>query len=104
MKIYGLLGRDIDYSFSRGYFKKKFENEKIHWASYVNFDLPSLLHFKEVLLTEGLAGMNVTIPYKEEIIPYLDQLDPVAAAIGAVNTIAIGSDGFNGIQYRRLWF
>ena len=96
MKIYGLLGRDIDYSFSRGYFKEKFENEKIHWASYVNFDLPSLLHFKEVLLTEGLAGMNVTIPYKEEIIPYLDQLDPVAAAIGAVNTIAIGSDGLTG--------
>ena len=96
MKIYGLLGRNIDYSFSRGYFKEKFEKEKIHWASYVNFDLPSLARFPEILQTKGLSGMNVTIPYKEEVIPYLDQLDPVAAAIGAVNTIAIGPKGLTG--------
>ena len=98
MKIYGLLGKDIEYSFSRAYFKEKFQKENIIWASYVNFDLPTLDSFADVLKTEGLSGLNVTIPYKEKIIPYLQHLDPVAQAIGAVNTIALGPQGLTGFN------
>lgn len=91
MKIYGLIGKNIDYSFSRSYFGKKFDREKIN-AEYRNFDLEKIEEFKEVLKTSNLGGMNVTIPYKQEIIPYLDRLDEDARLIGAVNTIKIEED------------
>ncbi len=93
MKIYGLIGKNIDYSFSRHYFTEKFEKEQIP-AVYRNFDLSSIENLKNVLAENpGLQGLNVTIPYKEEIIPYLDALDPVAQEIGAVNTIKIETNG-----------
>ena len=89
MDKYGLVGKDISYSFSRDYFKNKFEKEQIT-ASYQNFDLPSLSNFREVITKEAqLKGLNVTIPYKEAILPFLDQIDEQAANIGAVNTIQI---------------
>lgn len=90
---FGLLGRDIDYSFSRAYFSEKFEREKLLHCSYENFDLPNLDNFTETLQTPHLKGMNVTIPYKEEVIPFLDDLDEVSKAIGAVNTVVFGTDG-----------
>lgn len=93
MKTYGLLGRNISYSFSRKYFSEKFEREQIE-ATYLNFDLDNLETFGNLLKANPkLSGLNVTIPYKEEIIPYLDQIDPVAARIGAVNTIKIDKQG-----------
>ncbi len=93
MKIYGLIGRNIDYSFSRSYFRKKFEAEGIA-AEYRNFDLQTIEEFKLVLQNNrNLKGLNVTIPYKEEIISQLDKLDPVAREIGAVNTIKFEKDG-----------
>ena len=85
-KLFGLLGKDIGYSFSRDYFSNKFRVENIQ-HEYVNFDLENLSTFKSLLSREDIYGMNVTIPYKEEVIPYLDELDLVAKAIGAVNTI-----------------
>ena len=85
-KLFGLLGKDIDYSFSRDYFSNKFRVENIQ-HEYVNFDLENLSTFKSLLSREDIYGMNVTIPYKEEVIPFLDELDLVAKAIGAVNTI-----------------
>ncbi len=92
-KIYGLLGRDIEYSFSRNYFNTKFETENIA-SHYVNFDLKDLNTFKsKVLNTPNLSGINVTIPYKEEVISYLDKLDNQAKAIGAVNVIKLEKDG-----------
>lgn len=92
MKTYGLLGKNISYSFSAQFFKEKFEAEKIR-AVYKNFDLPDLESFKHLLKSEEeLCGLNVTIPYKEKIIPFLDRLDPVAKEIGAVNTIKFDRD------------
>lgn len=94
MKIYGLIGRNISYSFSRIYFTEKFEKENID-AVYKNFDIQTIKEFKNVLAEDPPpAGLNVTIPYKQEIIPFLDRLDPVAQEIGAVNTIHVGKDGF----------
>lgn len=95
-RIYGLLGKDIGYSFSRGYFAEKFKREGISDAHYVNFDIPSIEEFREVISTEQLSGLNVTIPYKEEVIPFLDRIDRDAEQIGAVNTIALTSEGLTG--------
>jgi len=92
-KIYGLLGKDIEYSFSRNYFNTKFEAENTP-AHYINFDLSTIADFpKEVLKTKNLSGINVTIPYKEEVMAFLDRLDPEAEAIGAVNVIKLEKDG-----------
>lgn len=91
MKTYGLIGRNISYSFSRTYFSKKFQAEGID-AEYVNFDLQTIEEFPGILQSSKPSGCNVTIPYKEQIIPYLDRLDPVAREIGAVNTIKIEED------------
>ena len=85
-KLFGLLGKGIGYSFSRNYFSKKFETENLK-HQYVNFDLTDLSNFGELLMKKDISGINVTIPYKQDVIPFLDKLDPVAEAIGAVNTI-----------------
>jgi shikimate dehydrogenase len=93
MKTYGLIGRNISYSFSRNFFNKKFEKEHIP-ACYLNYDLAQAGEIKKILRENPeIAGLNVTIPYKQEIMPYLDELDPIAAQIGAVNTIKIDKTG-----------
>jgi shikimate dehydrogenase len=91
--LFGLLGKDVDYSFSRAYFAEKFKKEGLDHCSYQNFDLADLTDFKAVLQTPQLKGMNVTIPYKQEVMPFLDNLDEVSKAIGAVNTIVFNKDG-----------
>lgn len=89
MSKFGLIGKNIDYSFSKSYFTRKFKNEGLQ-HSYQNFDLESIDIFSEIIKsTEDLKGLNVTIPYKETIIPFLDTLDKKAEEIGAVNTIEI---------------
>ena len=86
----GLLGKNISYSFSKAYFKKKFENEQIDDVTYENFDIEDISAFPALIKnTLGLKGMNVTIPYKEAVIPFLDKLNKKAQEIGAVNTIKI---------------
>ncbi|HER40950.1 MAG TPA: shikimate dehydrogenase [Salinimicrobium catena] len=93
MHKFGLLGKNISYSFSRGYFTDKFSREGI-FATYENFDLQNISEFPEVLKKNPkLKGLNVTIPFKEQIIPFLDSLDTVASEIGAVNTIKIEKTG-----------
>lgn len=88
-KIYGLLGYPLGHSFSKNYFNDKFAAEGID-AEYINFEIPSITDLKEVLDDHPeLSGLNVTIPYKEQVMPYLDALDPEAEAIGAVNVIKI---------------
>ena len=90
----GLLGRNISYSFSRAYFKEKFEKEKITDTTYENFDIDTIDLFPSIIKkTKNLKGLNVTIPYKEAVIPYLDKLSKKAKAIGAVNTIKITKKG-----------
>lgn len=92
-KRFGLLGCNIDYSFSRSYFTQKFERENRTNCSYENFDLATLENFDQLLKTRHLRGMNVTIPYKEQVIPFLDDLDETSKNIGAVNTIVFNADG-----------
>jgi shikimate dehydrogenase len=96
-KLFGLLGKDIGYSFSREYFSNKFTAENLQ-HKYVNFDLENLSTFKSLLNRKDISGMNVTIPYKQKVIPFLDELDSVAKAIGAVNTIVFKNNkrlGYN---------
>ena len=91
---YGLIGRNISYSFSRGYFRDKFRKLGLDYCDYVNFDLQDIREITTVLDEQkALAGLNVTIPYKEAVIPYLKALDPVAEKIGAVNTIKLMPEG-----------
>lgn len=91
-KIYGLIGKNINYSFSKNYFTNKFIKLKSKNCSYTNFDLLNIAEFENIILKNNLNGLNVTIPYKEKIIPYLDSLDLEAKLIGAVNTIKIDSN------------
>ena len=94
MKKLGLLGKDISYSFSRTYFKKKFEDENINNISYENFDIENVDLFPSIIKnTKNLKGLNVTIPYKEQVMPFLDKINKKAKAIGAVNTIRITKKG-----------
>lgn len=93
MPKYGLVGKNIGYSFSKKFFTEKFEREN-QPDSYANFDLATIEKFPELISDHpDLKGLNVTIPYKEKIIPFLDSLDPDAEKIGAVNTIKISEDG-----------
>lgn len=93
MAKYGLLGRAIDYSFSRGFFNEKFLKENRN-DIYVNLDFQSVDTFISWFKTQNeLKGFNVTIPYKELICPYLDYIDPEAESIGAVNTVVIEPSG-----------
>ena len=98
MKIYGLVGKNIDYSFSRNYFNDKFKKSDINCV-YQNFDLNSIDEFDLLFQTSNeISGLNVTIPYKETVLPHLDGLDSDAKRIGAVNTIKIQNGkciGFN---------
>lgn len=94
-KIYGLVGKKLSHSFSAKFFNEKFEAEGIN-AEYRNFELPNIEHLKDIIASHPtLMGLNVTIPYKEVVIPFLDDLSPEAKAIGAVNVIKIQhlSDG-----------
>ncbi|MFL1896132.1 shikimate dehydrogenase family protein [Aquimarina sp. 2-A2] len=91
-KIFGLIGKNIGYSFSRKYFSEKFNLEKLPFE-YDNFDIPNIDHVPQLLTIKNISGFNVTIPYKEAIIPYLDQIDPIAKAIGAVNVVKITKEG-----------
>jgi shikimate dehydrogenase len=93
-KRFGLLGRNISYSFSKGYFTDKFNSENFEGCTYENFDIPEIAAFPEVIKnTPDLKGLNVTIPYKETVIPFLDKLSKKAELIGAVNTIKITKKG-----------
>ena len=94
IKRFGLLGRNISYSFSKKYFTDKFNNENFVGCTYENFDIPEITAFPEVFKnTSDLKGLNVTIPYKETVIPFLDKLSKKAELIGAVNTIKITKKG-----------
>ena len=93
-KKFGLLGKNISYSFSKKYFTDKFEKIGADHFSYKNFDVDTLDDFKKIVTkTKNLKGMNVTIPYKEAIIPHLSKLSKNAKIIGAVNTISISKKG-----------
>jgi len=94
MRRFGLLGKNISYSFSKSYFENKFKNETITDATYENFDIDDISLFQDIIKnTEQLRGINVTIPYKQSVIPYLNRLNKKAKKIGAVNTIKVTKKG-----------
>ena len=96
MKRYGLIGHPLKHSQSRFYFNEKFEHEGLD-CRYQHFDLKSIEEIHEVMETyPDLCGFNVTIPYKEAIIPLLDEIDPTAKEVGAVNVVTIQNGRLKG--------
>jgi shikimate dehydrogenase len=94
MRIFGLIGKSLSHSFSPTYFKNKFDREQIIDAQYELYPLENIEEISALKNAQAnLCGLNVTIPYKESIIPFLDEISEQAKAIGAVNTIACLADG-----------
>jgi shikimate dehydrogenase len=89
MRTFGLIGFPLTHSFSQKYFADKFLTEKIAYAEYLNFSIEKIEDVSQLFETENLCGLNVTIPYKEAIIPFLDELDSSASGVGAVNTVVL---------------
>ena len=105
MKVFGLIGYPLGHSFSKDYFTKKFSREKITDSIYKNFEMASLDSFTETIKEEkNLIGLNVTIPYKENIIRYLDKVDNVAKEIGSVNVIKVIDNKLIGFNSDYLGF
>jgi len=94
MNQFGLLGKTLTHSFSKKYFSEKFENEGLINHSFELFEIPTIEDFPALVASKpGLYGMNVTIPYKEQVIKYLDRLDVSAQEVGAVNVIKFEKNG-----------
>jgi shikimate dehydrogenase len=87
IRTFGLIGKSLSHSFSSSYFNEKFYKEEITNTEYINFELEDISKFTQLIKTQNLSGLNVTIPYKESVIPFLDDLSADAKSIGAVNTI-----------------
>lgn len=103
MTRYGLIGFPLTHSFSQRYFTEKFAREGISDSRYDLFELPDVAALPALLQTPDLRGLNVTIPHKQAVLPYLDRLDASAEKVGAVNVIRIENDGsrtgFNSDYY-----
>ena len=91
--IYGLIGKGIEYSFSKNYFNDKFKTDGLNNHLYKNYDCENIDQVAKILKKKKIKGLNVTIPYKEKIIPYLDDISKEAKDIMAVNTICFGEEG-----------
>ena len=93
MQRFALIGHPLTHSFSKAYFNEKFQREGIE-ACYENFDIHQITDIQLIISQYAdLKGFNVTIPYKEAIIPLLDEVDPTALEVGAVNTVKVMRDG-----------
>src|SRR5690554_247783 len=102
MKTFGLIGYPLQHSFSSKFFNEKFERENIE-AEYVNFEIEDIHELRRVIVfNPHLKGLNVTIPYKEAVIPFLDEISPVAKDIGAVNVIQIELNFGNTYGYKLI--
>lgn len=89
MRLFGLIGFPLSHSFSKKYFTEKFEREGLANCRYENFAIPSIDELRKILATPGLEGLNVTIPYKEKVIPFLHYTSQVVKKIKACNCIKI---------------
>ena len=96
MRTFGLIGFPLTHSFSVKYFAEKFAREGLQDCIYNNYPIESIEELSTLLKTEPLEGLNVTIPYKESVIEYLDEIDPTAEAIGAVNCITFTEGKLKG--------
>lgn len=89
MDTYGIVGNPLAQSFSPHFFNQKFEQEGID-AEYLKYEIPEISYFTDIIQsTPNLKGLNITIPYKEKVIPFLDELDPQAKEIGAINVVKV---------------
>lgn len=94
LKLFGLIGHHIAHSFSKSYFTERFEKDQLSDYAYQNFDIATIDEFPEIIKNNPeLVGLNVTIPYKQLIIPFLDQMSGNALKIGAVNVIRFKKNG-----------
>ena len=92
-RVFGLIGYPLSHSFSKKYFSAKFADEQIEDCRYELFELPAITDFPDLLQREpNLKGLNVTIPYKQQVIPYLDDLHETADKIGAVNVVRVSEN------------
>jgi shikimate dehydrogenase len=90
MKTYGLIGYKLGHSFSRNFFTEKFKTEGLEDYEYVNFELDSIEEFPAIFdQGKAICGLNCTIPYKQQIMQYMNEIDEEAAEIGAVNTVKV---------------
>jgi shikimate dehydrogenase len=96
VKKYGLIGYPLGHSFSRNYFSQKFQQESITGCDYFNFEISDISQLTGILKDPELMGLNVTIPYKQAVIPFLHSADPVVHQIGACNCIAIQQGRLRG--------
>jgi shikimate dehydrogenase len=113
MNLYGLIGFPLSHSFSKKYFTEKFAKEGIPDSAYELFELPDIREFPNLLASQpNLRGINVTIPHKQNVIPYLDALDDSARKVGAVNVIKLNREGkktgynsdyFGFMESLRVW-
>src|SRR5690606_34266731 len=98
-KVFGLIGATVSHSFSKSYFDEKFFREGLRDYRYELFELATIKELEDLLKgTKDLAGLNVTIPYKEQLIKYLDEVDGFAKKIGAVNVIRIKDGKLTGFN------
>ena len=98
-KHYGLIGYPLSHSFSQKYFTEKFKGEHINNCVYSNYPLTTINKIEELLTSNhALKGLNVTIPYKESVIPFMDELEEEARTIGAINTIKITTGYIKGFN------
>lgn len=105
MRRYGLIGYPLSHSFSQPFFTEKFKKEGIDDCVYQNFPIPEIAALKEILASHAdLAGLNVTIPYKEQVIPFLHHIEPVVKTIGACNCIRIENGELTGFNTDVLGF
>jgi len=96
MRRFGLIGKTLKHSFSPGYFARKFSELGITDCQYDNFEMPDIGGLPSLIATQGLEGFNITIPYKEEVLPFLDEQDHLVKSIGACNCVRIVGGKLHG--------
>ena len=89
MKKFGLIGHPLDHSFSEKYFADKFEKEQIKDSEYRNYDIRDIKDFESLIRSDQFSGFNITIPYKSDILTFVDDVSTEAEKIGAANTLLI---------------
>ncbi|NUM32005.1 MAG: shikimate dehydrogenase [Bacteroidetes bacterium] len=98
MKVFGLIGHPLTHSFSKKYFEEKFEKFNIKNCVYNLFDIDNIEKVADLKNEKNIVGLNVTIPYKEAVLKYLDEVSPVAEQIGSVNTIKCSKNRWKGFN------
>ena len=97
MKRYGLIGYPLTHSFSQKYFSEKFLNEQLNDHVYDNFPIKNISELKQIMTSHpDLNGLNVTIPYKKEVLDFLDEQSSAVQSIGACNCIKISNGKLSG--------